>query len=652
MNKINLESYRNNPSACIHFIGCEGAGSRPLRKIFDQLGFQTSGSDLTLNGHCRENVPDTAQLLVVYSSAVTPDNPEMLRAAERNVPCIRRGEALGLLAELYPFVISVSGTHGKTSVSAMIAYILQKNGLEPGFLIGGTVREWNESGAAGNGKIFVCEADESDGTHTALHSEIAVVTNVEDDHSWNFAEPDQLYRNFQTFAQQGKKLIAPPIPLLEGHPDYRKIHDPDEYKHNEKFKHFGYFSRIDLKIAVEAVTATGLLSEEDAENAAATFPGVARRMQKHAQHCSFDLYEDYAHHPTEVAASLRSFRELFPGRKLAVIFQPHRYARLKQYFHQFAEELAKADKIFVTPVFAAWTGSADVTAQDLVREIGSHAQYISGTWEEMALSVRQNLQYGDVAAVIGAGDIQKILEPLKTMTASYPDVGVIIPAGGSSARYGEKNKLFEDLNGLPVVIRTLLGIAPGLTGEKKIFMPVPESLRNEFENTLRQYLPPEIHVTLVPGGKTRTESVRNALRAMPPEIKIVAVHDAARPFITPQQLSDCVCACERYGAAIIGHPVTDTVKRADPNGMIAETVSRENLWAVQTPQVFKRELLEEAYAAADRSGQLFTDDAALIEAFTHTKVYLVKGPDWNRKITFQEDMISARQFFSSLPGKE
>lgn len=640
---IDLQFFRNAPSAKIHFIGCEGAGTKPLRRIFDELGFHTTGSDLTLNGHCRENlpeVPDGKHLLVIYSSAVAPDNPELTGARECGAQCILRGEALGLIAKLFPCVIAVSGSHGKTSVTAMIAYILQKAGLAPGFLIGGKIRNDGESGSAGAGKIFVCEADESDGTHTAIHSTLAVVTNVEDDHVWNFASPECLVRNFQKFARQGKKLLAPDLPLFADHPAHVVIRQPAELENDPRFRVFAPYARTDMEIAVEAITETGLLDRKKALEIGSSFPGVGRRMEPHGNNDDFILYEDYAHHPTELAESLRSFRELFPGRPLKVIFQPHRYARLERYFESFVQVLRQADAIFIPPVFSAWTASGQVDSRKLAERIGPKAFLLSGNWPEMAGQVYAKIQKGDLIAVIGAGDVQEILAPLQERL--FGKTGLILPAGGASRRYGQTNKLFEKIDGVPVFIRTLQALT--LENPYKIILPVPDAEKGEFARLLRDFLP-DMEVSLVSGGRTRTESVWNALRAMPPDIGVIAVHDAARPLISSAVLKECIEAAMIFGGAVSARPQTDTLKEADEDGNIIRTVPREHLWSVQTPQVFRRDLLEKAYAQAMRAGeQSFTDDAAAVEAFTDTTIRLIRNPAPNPKLTYPEDLKLIQHF--------
>ena len=645
-----LEHFLKTAGACVHFIGCEGAGMKPLRKIFDDLGFRTSGSDLSLRGHDGAFLPAVASgkdLLVIYSSAVPEDNPEMVRARELGASFLLRGHALGEVAKLFECVIAVSGSHGKTSVSSAIAHILKENGVNPGYLIGGKVCSWEDSGSAGAGKVFVCEADESDSTHTALHSTLAVVTNMEDDHVWNFSSPEELFRNFRTFAFQGEKLLSPGnIACLKEHPRHTAA---DMEKYQDVFRMFPCYTRLNLSMAVQAVVLSGLLTEEKALEAALTFPGVARRMEFHGE-AFCKLYEDYAHHPTEVEYALRSFREMYPRKKLHVIFQPHRYARLERYFDDFVRVLSAADSIYITPVFAAWTSGGKLDSDALASAIGSKALSMHGSWEEMARIVRGSLFCGDLVCVLGAGDVKEILEPLKKELQSCTDAALILPAGGSSSRFGaDRNKLLEDLCSVPVFIRTIQALEGCFRGENRIVLSVPAAEREIFEMIVRQYFPGDSRILLVNGGKTRTESVENALKALPPQVRFVAVHDAARPFVTKEDLYDCLENCVLYGGAVSGHPQTDTLKRVDENALIVETVSREGLWSVQTPQVFERELLLEVYEKAASSGKIFTDDAALVEAFSPVRAKLVMAHTNNMKITYAEDLATARLLWK---GKE
>ena len=422
MNPVKLSDYRS-----VHIIGCCGAGCAPLARIFLEMGFRVSGSDLLDNaaaealrrhgariapaGHRAENLPpENDGLLVVRTSAAGPDNPEVAEAVRRGLPVLRRGEALALVSDSCARSVAVSGSHGKTSVSAMLAWLMRELGANPGYMVGGAVTGWESAGAAGSGDLFISEADESDGTHALLHPFLGIVTNVEDDHAWSLGGFEVLERNFRTFAEHSGTLLycasEETDRLFAGHPHAVRLELgelPADF-----LPRFGHFQRLDGAIAVRAAELLGF-SRNAAETALRRFPGVERRLSVRLN-ASATVIEDYAHHPTELRESIRSLRELYPGRRLVVIFQPHRFARLERYFDEFAAELKQADRVFVTPVFAAWTGGGKRSASDLAEATGGTA--LEGSWDEMGAAVGRELKSGDVAAIIGAGDLPKILPSL------------------------------------------------------------------------------------------------------------------------------------------------------------------------------------------------------------------------------------------------
>ena len=441
MEKLDLERFRGERGQ-IHCVGVAGVGTLPLAQIFLENGFRVSGSDLlstpgtealraaggtVYKGHSADHLPSPEKdLLLIHTSAATPENPELAAASARsNAVLLRRGNALAVLATLYKRVVSVSGSHGKTSVSGLLAYLFREAGLHPGYLVGGFLTgEEGRNGEAGQGNdLFVTEVDESDGTHTAMFSHIGIVTNVEDDHAWSVGGAEQLYANFQQYARQAKTLIYVGSPrtdaLFADHPNALRL-DPDLAVHQadlalfdpETLACWGSWQKLNAITALAAAKAIGL----DPAQAAAIlsrFPGVERRMSLRFKNENFTIMEDYAHHPTELRASLTAFREIFPDRRLIVLFQPHRYARLERYFTEFAEVLTLADRVFVTPVFAAWTASGKYTSADLAAAIGAKANAVTGSWEEIAQDIAGTLQAGDLIAVIGAGDLKDVIEPLK-----------------------------------------------------------------------------------------------------------------------------------------------------------------------------------------------------------------------------------------------
>ncbi len=420
--------------AAVHFIGCGGAGTAPLMRIFHEKGFRISGSDLIENKETRllrelgipvftgehkaENLPDCGKLLLIHTSAADPENPEIHEAKRRNAKILRRGEALAEIAKLFRRVIAVSGSHGKTSVTGMLAYALKELGADPGYLVGGKVNTWEHSGSAGNGDLFITEGDESDGTNALLHSAVAIVTNLEDDHVWSLGGVEVLEENFRIFARQAEYLIysagEKTDRLFAERKDALRIEQTDSiFPPAEEAKRGGFQLRNAFFVykTLERLGYTG----KQIIPVLSRFPGVDRRMTLHYDTPALRIVEDYAHHPTELKASLEALRKTNPGRRLVVVFQPHRYARLERYFHEFAEELSKADMVYTVPVFAAWTASGKYDSSDLAGVLGIPAESLAGSWEDMAGKILTQKKDGDLLAVIGAGDIKDILPCLRRM---------------------------------------------------------------------------------------------------------------------------------------------------------------------------------------------------------------------------------------------
>jgi len=420
----------------VHFIGCGGAGTQPLMKIFHELGYEVGGSDLEESpatealrglgldpkiGHDAANLPPEGcgPVLVVHTSAAVPGNPELDEAMRRGWPCVRRGEALALLTAQFKRVVAVSGSHGKTSITAMIAHILRACGADAGYMVGGKVCGWDFNGAAGDGDVFVCEVDESDGTHSLVSPAIGVVPNVEDDHAWSVGGVEALMANFKRFGLQSRRLLyvgsQSADKLYELHPDSMRM-DSSACSAQGYLKglsravssSWGAYQRLNGAQAVQAAVELGI-ERQAAEKALDSYPGVDRRMSLRYEGRGVKLLEDYAHHPTELHASLSAIIETNPGRRLIVVFQPHRYARLEKYIDRFAEELGKAGLVFVTPVFAAWCSRGKVDSKELATRVGPKAKALEGSWDSMASELLSCLKEGDVLAIIGAGDLKTVI---------------------------------------------------------------------------------------------------------------------------------------------------------------------------------------------------------------------------------------------------
>jgi UDP-N-acetylmuramate--alanine ligase len=335
----------------LHFIGIGGAGMSGLALVCAELGATVSGSDRSdssymerlraaglepMVGHDAANLPEGAG--VVVSTAIAEDNPELALARERGLDPIHRG---ALLAELCgeKRLIAVAGTHGKTTTTAMLAWALRTLGADPAFFVGGEVPGLGPSGVAANagwgtGEWAIAEADESDASFLELKPEIAVVTNIEMDHHSRWGSLAELRAAFAEFTVGSRAVVRPEDSKLEiplGVP--------------------GHHNLLNARAAVAAAAAAGF--EADAVVAAlADFPGVHRRLELKGTRNRARVYDDYAHHPTEVRAALSALRELEPGRLIAV-FQPHLYSRTKAFGEEFGASLALADEAAVLDVYPA-----------------------------------------------------------------------------------------------------------------------------------------------------------------------------------------------------------------------------------------------------------------------------------------------------------
>ncbi len=405
----------------LHFIGIGGAGMAPLAQLSLESGIAVSGSDSAVSaksehlkslgaqvfcGHKKEQLPEDAEL-VIYSSAVTEENPERQRAAKLGIPQLRRGEFLGIFARRFKRVAAVSGSHGKSSITAMLCTILESCGCDPGALIG-AARIEGESALTGNGDIFVTEVDESDGTHTCVRPFLGIVPNIDEDHEWSVGGAEALKENFRTFGRNCTHLLIADTPELKaffaGHPKLVTAPQPDS------FAGFHGFMAKNAALAVKAAVLLGV-GYEDALLAVRGFSGIERRMRLLSTRDEMIFLEDYAHHPTEVRSSIELVRTLYPGKELHVVFQPHRYARLERFFEGFCAALDLADQVTVTPVFAAWCESGEVDSAALASRLRKGVCY-EGTWRSLAGELKAE-KGNKVILLLGAGDISELAELLR-----------------------------------------------------------------------------------------------------------------------------------------------------------------------------------------------------------------------------------------------
>jgi UDP-N-acetylmuramate--alanine ligase len=440
----------------LHFIGIGGAGMSGLALVCARLGATVTGSDRgdssymerlrqagldPVVGHDAANLPEGAE--VVVSTAIAADNPELAAAREHGVEPIHRGALLaGLCAEKR--LIAVAGTHGKTTTAAMAIWALRAIGADPAFFVGGELPGVGAEGAAANagwgeGEWVVAEADESDASFLELAPEIAVITNVEMDHHTRWGSLAELHTAFERFAEPAPGVVVPAAAVATdadalgaAAPLFGRI---AAGKRAERFSDQvpaspplrlavpGRHNRANARAALAAIELAGL-DIEAAAAALADFPGVRRRLELKGRRGGTRIYDDYAHHPTEVRAALSALRELQPSRLIAV-FQPHLYSRTKALGEEFGAALALADEAAVLDVYPAREQPvgklAGVTG---LRVAQAAAERIGGKpvwWLPGAESARRalaerlddrDLPDGAVLVTIGAGDVFKLGESL------------------------------------------------------------------------------------------------------------------------------------------------------------------------------------------------------------------------------------------------
>jgi UDP-N-acetylmuramate--alanine ligase len=428
----------------LHFIAIGGAGMSGLALVCHQLGARVSGSDRSGSsyfervvavgvdayvGHDAERVPPGAD--VVVSTAIPDDNPELLRARDRGQRVIHRGE---LLAELCALgrLIAVAGTHGKTTTAGMLVHALRALGARPGFLLGGELPGAGDGGNPANagwggGEWIVAEADESDASFLELDPEIATITNVELDHHSRWHSAAELREAFRRFAagSSGLALLADAgldsiLPEGAASADSEVMRfDADRPGPPLDLAVPGRHNVLNARAALAALALAGF-DLEPAAGALADFPGILRRQERKGRTASgAEVYDDYAHHPTEVEATLAALRELRP-RRLVAVFQPHLYSRTKALAGRFGRALAAADAVGVLDVYAAREQPvgelAGVSGLAVARAVADHAAGKPVWWLRDAATAADvlpgRLAEGDLVVTVGAGDIYELADEL------------------------------------------------------------------------------------------------------------------------------------------------------------------------------------------------------------------------------------------------
>ena len=431
----------------IHMIGIGGSGMCPLAEILHSKGYILTGSDNNQSdplkrvqalgikvfmGHNPKNVEGAE--LVVYSAAISKDNPELVRAAELNIPTMERSHLLGALTRRFDNVIGVCGTHGKTSVTSMITQILILNKKDPTAVIGGKLPLINSNGIAGKSETMVCESCEFVDTFLQLSPDVTVLLNIDNDHLDYFKTMDNLILSFHKFVSMGKlcyvngddHLAMKAVNGIEGKVVTFGFSDNncysakniasgkygfsfDAYKNGEKLE------RIELHIpgrhnVLNALSAFAVAYDMGVETAGIKtalekFTGAGRRFEFLGEYGGFVLADDYAHHPTEITATLTAAKNLDYNRVIAV-FQPFTFSRTALLKDEFIKSLSIADKVILTPIMGSREKNTyGISSEDL--KAGLNDAVIADGFENIANAIIETAQKGDLVITMGGGDIYK-----------------------------------------------------------------------------------------------------------------------------------------------------------------------------------------------------------------------------------------------------
>jgi UDP-N-acetylmuramate--alanine ligase len=342
-------------------------------------------------GHDAASVPEGAE--VVVSSAIGEDNPELEVTRARDAKTLRRGELLAELVAMRPSIV-VAGAHGKTTTTGMIAFVLDRLGLDPAFLIGGEIPQLHGNARAGEGWL-VAEGDESDRSLELLRPRIAVLTNVDLDHHATFASENEVRELFDRWL-----ALAP-----------ESVRGDELEPVDLELALAGEHNRRNAAVALAALELAGV-ERDDAERVLPEFSGVGRRFERRGEARGVAVYDDYGHHPREIAATLAAARDTAGSGRVLVLFQPHLYSRTRHLAHELAHALAAADAVAVTSVYAAREEPvAGVEGRLVVEALAAERPGMPLAWtpelEDAVRFVSRRVRPGDLVLTIGAGDIER-----------------------------------------------------------------------------------------------------------------------------------------------------------------------------------------------------------------------------------------------------
>ena len=438
------------PGSHVHLVGIGGVSMRPLGLVLKGMGMKVTGSDMSASdgtreleakgipvtiGHNAENIQGAD--CIIRTAAAHNDNPEIAAARASGIPVFERAQAWGEIMRSYKNAVCVSGTHGKTTTTSMLTHILMEADLDPTVMIGGYLPLLHASHRVGHGDTILLESCEYCDSFLNFFPTLALVLNVEEDHLDYFKDLADIQKSFHKFAEMATFGVVAngddphTVQALEGI-DYvtfglgegNRIHAANmcpDWRHFDVLCDGEFYCHLDMGVlgrhnAMNALAASAAawmmgIPGEAVSRGLVSFHGAGRRMEFKGKFHGADVYDDYAHHPDEVAATISAVRDAMPGRRLVLAFQPHTYSRTSALFDDFVRELSRADVLVLAEIYAARErNTIGISSADVAEKIPGAV--FCETLPEVTEYLRENVREGDVVLTMGAGDIFRAGEAL------------------------------------------------------------------------------------------------------------------------------------------------------------------------------------------------------------------------------------------------
>ena len=438
------------PGSHVHLVGIGGVSMRPLGLVLKGMGMKVTGSDMSASdgtreleakgipvtiGHNAENIQGAD--CIIRTAAAHNDNPEIAAARASGIPVFERAQAWGEIMRSYKNAVCVSGTHGKTTTTSMLTHILMEADLDPTVMIGGYLPLLHASHRVGHGDTILLESCEYCDSFLNFFPTLALVLNVEEDHLDYFKDLADIQKSFHKFAEMATFGVVAngddphTVQALEGIDyvtfglgDGNRIHAANmcpDWRHFDVLCDGEFYCHLDMGVlgrhnAMNALAASAAawmmgIPGQAVSRGLVSFHGAGRRMEFKGKFHGADVYDDYAHHPDEVAATISAVRDAMPGRRLVLAFQPHTYSRTSSLFDDFVRELSRADVLVLAEIYAARErNTIGISSADVAEKIPGAV--FCETLPEVTAYLRQNVREGDVVLTMGAGDIFRAGEAL------------------------------------------------------------------------------------------------------------------------------------------------------------------------------------------------------------------------------------------------